>query len=139
MRGLSLGAIDYIEKPFLIPQLVQKIDSVLLSYKKQQVALIRRASKLLSIEYEERGKTISERIVSDYSANCKRYGLTAREIEIVNLLITGQPYKIIGHTLNISVNTVAKHMSNIFQKVAASNKVELVNKLHEPSRSPQDT
>jgi signal transduction histidine kinase/DNA-binding NarL/FixJ family response regulator len=139
MLGLSLGAIDYIEKPFLITQLIQKIDSVLINFKKQQVALIKRASRLLSIEYEQRGKAINESIVSDYASNCKRYGLTAREIEIVNLLITGQPYKIIGDTLNISVNTVAKHISNIFQKVNASNKLELMNKLHEPSRIPLST
>lgn len=139
MLGLSIGAIDYIEKPFLIPQLMQKIDSVLLSYKKQQVALIRRASKLLSIEYEQRGKAINESIVSEYASNCKRYGLTSREIEIVNLLITGQPYKIIGDMLSISVNTVAKHISNIFQKVEVSNKVELMNKLHESSHTPADT
>jgi signal transduction histidine kinase/DNA-binding NarL/FixJ family response regulator len=139
MHGLSLGAIDYIEKPFLIPQLIQKIDSVLLSFKKQQVALIKRASRLLSLEYEQRGRAINESIVSDYDANCKRFGLTAREVEIVNLLITGQPYKIIGDTLSISVNTVAKHISHIFQKVKVTNKVELMNKLHEPSQIPLDT
>lgn len=139
MLGLSLGAIDYIEKPFLIPQLIQKIDSVLLNFKKQQVALIKRASRLLSLEYEQRGRAINESIVSEYDANCKRFGLTAREVEIVNLLITGQPYKIIGDTLNISVNTVAKHVSHIFQKVKVTNKVELMNKLHEPSQIPLDT
>ncbi|HEX5171926.1 MAG TPA: ATP-binding protein [Cyclobacteriaceae bacterium] len=136
MLGLSLGAIDYIEKPFLISQLIQKIDSVLVNFKKQQVALIKRASRLLSIEYEQRGRAINDIIISDYDANCKRYGLTVREIEIVNLLITGQPYKIIGDSLNISVNTVAKHISNVFQKVKANNKVELMNKLHEPSHVP---
>lgn len=139
MTGLSLGAIDYIEKPFLVSQLIQKIDSVLLSFKKQQVALIKRASRLLSLEYEQRGRAINESIVSDYDANCKRFGLTGREVEIVNLLITGQPYKIIGDTLHISVNTVAKHISHIFQKVNVTNKVELMNKLHERSQIPLDT
>jgi DNA-binding NarL/FixJ family response regulator len=139
MTGLSLGAIDYIEKPFLVCQLIQKIDSVLISFKKQQVALIKRASRLLSLEYEQRGRSINESIVSDYDANCKRFGLTAREVEIVNLLITGQPYKIIGDTLHISVNTVAKHISHIFQKVQVTNKVELMNKLHEASQIPLDT
>lgn len=139
MMGLSLGAIDYIEKPFLVSQLIQKIDSVLLSFKKQQVALIKRASRLLSFEYEQRGRAINESIISDYDANCKRFGLTAREIEIIDLLITGQPYKIIGDTLHISVNTVAKHISNIFQKVKVTNKVELMNKLHDPSEIALDT
>jgi DNA-binding CsgD family transcriptional regulator len=61
--------------------------------------------------------------------NCKSYGLTLRETEIVNLLSKGQPYKIIGVTLNISEKTVAKHISNIFAKTGVSNKVELINKL----------
>lgn len=68
MHGLSLGAIDYIEKPFLITQLIQKIDSVLINLKKQQVALIKRASRLLSIEYEQRGKAINDSMVSDYAS-----------------------------------------------------------------------
>jgi DNA-binding CsgD family transcriptional regulator len=61
--------------------------------------------------------------------NCKACSLTAREIEIVQLLATGQPYKIIGSTLHISEKTVAKHVSNIFSKVGVTNKVELVYKL----------
>jgi DNA-binding CsgD family transcriptional regulator len=61
--------------------------------------------------------------------NCQHFGLTLREIEIVNLLRKGQPYKIIASTLNISEKTVARHISNIFAKTSVSNKVELINKL----------
>lgn len=61
--------------------------------------------------------------------NYKKYKLTSREIEIVNLIRKGQPYKIIGGTLNISEKTVAKHVSNIFAKVCVTNKVELINRI----------
>ena len=67
-----------------------------------------------------------ERVIE---TNCGRFNLTCREIEIVNLIIKGQSYKLIAYTLNISEKTVAKHVSNIFAKVSATNKVELINKL----------
>lgn len=68
--------------------------------------------------------------------NCEKYSLTTRETELVNLIIKGQPYKIIGAALNISEKTVAKHVSNIFSKVSVTNKVELINKLETKEWSP---
>jgi len=62
-------------------------------------------------------------------ANCAKYNLTPREVEIVNFIIRGLSYKLIGSTLNISEKTVAKHVSNIFSKVTVTNKVELIYKL----------
>lgn len=61
--------------------------------------------------------------------NSKTYGLTAREMEVVELIGTGQTYKQIANNLNISQRTVARHVSNIFAKVQVTNKVELINKL----------
>lgn len=63
--------------------------------------------------------------------NCERYGLTCREIEISSLIITGQSYKLIAYSLNISEKTVNKHVSNIFAKVSVTNKVELINRLEQ--------
>ena len=63
--------------------------------------------------------------------NCVRYNLTDREIEIVNLIVTGQSNKLIAYTLHISEKTVAKHVSNIFAKVSVTNKLELINKLEQ--------
>jgi len=61
--------------------------------------------------------------------NYLRFGLTAREIDVVNLLMKGHPYKVIADLLHISEKTVARHISNSFLKTSASNKVELINKL----------
>lgn len=62
--------------------------------------------------------------------NCVVYGLTPREVEIVKLLSKGLPYKIIADSLKISENTVSKHISNIFNKTAVTNKIALIKKLH---------
>ncbi len=64
-------------------------------------------------------------------SNCGKFHLTSRETEIVRLIIKGHSYKIIASDLNISEKTVAKHVSNIFAKVSATNKVELINKLEQ--------
>ncbi len=64
-------------------------------------------------------------------SNCDKYNLTTRETEIVRLIMKGHPYKIIAADLSISEKTVAKHVSNIFTKASATNKVELINKLEQ--------
>jgi DNA-binding CsgD family transcriptional regulator len=64
-------------------------------------------------------------------SNCGKFHLPSRETEIVRLIIKGQSYKIIASDLSISEKTVAKHVSNIFAKVSATNKVEMINKLEQ--------
>lgn len=63
--------------------------------------------------------------------NCQKYYLTAREMEILKLLSTGMPYKIIADELNISVKTVKSHVLNMFQKTNATNKMELVRRVNQ--------
>ncbi len=129
VRGLSLGAIDYIEKPFRIQELITKIDSLFSNLKKQREALINQAYRsMISKSAEISQDKLKFKDLSN-GENFSRYKLTTREIDIIRLLITGQPYKLIGDNLNISDKTVAKHISNIFSKVGVNNKVELINKL----------
>mgnify|MGYP003543776856 FL=1 len=53
--------------------------------------------------------------------------LSAREMEILKLLVQGSDYKSIAEKLFISPNTVRKHIANIYTKLQISNKVQLVN------------
>ena len=46
--------------------------------------------------------------------------LTAREIEVLSLLATGQTNRAIAQQLRISERTVARHLSNIFVKIGVS-------------------
>ena len=71
-------------------------------------------------------------IISSVLLHCnedKRYPLTAREIEIIELVKKGYTNSAIGNELYISINTVKKHLNNIFQKSGVMNRVELLNKL----------
>lgn len=44
----------------------------------------------------------------------------------MDLIFIGDSYQAVGEKLNISVSTVKTHISNIFRKTGASNKVELI-------------
>ncbi len=57
-------------------------------------------------------------------------GLSAREKEILQHLAKGLLYKEISAELNISQETVRKHVYNIYEKLHVSNRVEAINKLY---------
>ncbi len=54
--------------------------------------------------------------------------LTKREREILEMLSKGLVYKEISDQLNISSETVRKHVYNVYAKLHVSNRVEAVNK-----------
>jgi DNA-binding NarL/FixJ family response regulator len=53
------------------------------------------------------------------------YSLTPREIQIVGLILGAAGNKKIADTLNISEKTVKHHLTNIFEKLGVSNRLEL--------------
>ena len=50
--------------------------------------------------------------------------LTPREVEVLRLVTLGMNNVEIAHDLFISLNTVARHMTNIFSKTDTTNRVE---------------
>ncbi len=52
--------------------------------------------------------------------------LSARELEVVRHLATGMPNKQIARELGISESTVRNHLSLIFKKLRATNRLEAV-------------
>jgi two-component system nitrate/nitrite response regulator NarL len=55
----------------------------------------------------------------------KPYGLTAREIEIVEAITAGDSNRDIATRLNISLQTVKHHLTSIFDKTGTSTRLEL--------------
>ena len=56
----------------------------------------------------------------------KAFGLTSRELKIVEaVVVSGDTNKAIAQRLGISENTVKRHLMHIYDKVGASNRVEL--------------
>ena len=51
-------------------------------------------------------------------------GLTRREVEVLRVLAQGKTNPEIGEELFISLNTVTRHLSHIYDKTGATNRVE---------------
>ncbi len=65
-----------------------------------------------------RNKNISE----------NKFNLTKREKEILELLVKGNSYKMIAHTSSISIDTVKRHLQNIYHKLHVNCGTEAVAK-----------
>jgi len=61
----------------------------------------------------------------DFSKLVQEKGISAREEEIIELLIEGKTNREIASTLFISTNTVKTHIKNIYGKLEVSNRVQL--------------
>ena len=56
------------------------------------------------------------------------FGLTSRELEIIEEIAEGRNYQQIAEALFISPSTVRKHIENIYRKLQVHNKIEAVQK-----------
>jgi DNA-binding NarL/FixJ family response regulator len=56
-------------------------------------------------------------------------GLTARQGQILSMLLQALPNKRIADDLSVSENTVKEHVTAILQKLSVGNRVELISKL----------
>lgn len=66
---------------------------------------------------------------SDMDYFFKKYKITRREQEIVNLILRGKDNREIENKLFISLGTVKNHIHNIFQKVGVNNRGQLILKV----------
>jgi len=129
LKGLKLGAIDFVSKPFSFEELNQKIETILLNISKQQTAIIN--SSILNLKTLKKLNTENPTVIYDskFDQNIRLLNLTNREIEIAKLIVKGKTYREIATELFISEKTVTKHIQNMFEKAVVSNKVGFINKL----------
>jgi DNA-binding CsgD family transcriptional regulator len=59
----------------------------------------------------------------------RRYRLSARESQVVELVVRGQANRQIALALGIGVETAKKHLSRIFDKVGVDSRAQLMAKL----------
>jgi two-component system, NarL family, nitrate/nitrite response regulator NarL len=60
------------------------------------------------------------------SSATRTYGLSSREMEVIALIVAGYTNKDLARELGISENTAKHHLTNIFDKLGVSNRLELV-------------
>ncbi len=65
--------------------------------------------------------------------------LTDRELQVAELVASGFSNERIATDLNISVNTVKRHLSNMMTKLSAANRAEIVGLLRSRNGDPTPT
>jgi DNA-binding NarL/FixJ family response regulator len=60
----------------------------------------------------------------------RRYGLSRREEEVLDLLGAGLSNAVIGHRLGLTEKTVKNHLNHIFAKLGVRNRTEAVMRWH---------
>jgi DNA-binding NarL/FixJ family response regulator len=77
--------------------------------------------------------------VSPRNAGPRKFGLTAREVEVVSAILDGQSNRDIAQTYGITECTVKHHLTRIFDKIGVYSRLELaVFALHHDLSSPLD-
>lgn len=127
--ALSLGASEGIVRPF-IREVGNVVPLLLLRRKRRQgrfdplpTEYIRKLYAAAGIE-DIRGEEIRQ-------PSSEPTPLTARELEILQLLALGYPNKKIAEKLYVSVNTVKTHITNLFGKLDAQNRIEALARAKE--------
>ena len=124
LESLKLGAIAYVEKPFKMPVLLEKIRTILINTQRQNEAFVSQF-QTIRLNHDIAPPSSLSFLKYDYD----RFNLTNREIEIIHLVSGGLSNDEIADTLNISRNTVPTHMRNIFKKVGVNRRSDLIAKL----------
>lgn len=116
--GRSFVSMEWIDSPSLVAMIVVFLVLIMLPFlNKELSSVIRQHIFLVRFERVESSEPESHFVLPE---------LTARESEIVELLMTGRTYKMIAEELFLSENTVKTHIKNIYSKYEIQNKTELI-------------
>jgi len=103
VSAVKKGAVDFIEKPFA------------------EKDLLRLVTQALELEREQAGARQRQA-----EARRRLESLTAREREVLDLVVAGKPNKLIADELGISPKTVEVHRARVMEKMEVGSVAELV-------------
>ncbi len=103
VEAMQKGAFDFIQKPFREQELLERVAAAL-----DQDQRMRDADKQKS------------------GIAARHAKLTNREREVMDLVVTGKPNKVIAWELGTSSRTVEIHRSRVMEKMAAQSLADLV-------------
>ncbi|MBN2444245.1 MAG: response regulator, partial [Spirochaetales bacterium] len=128
LRGLGLGAVDYIEKPFIMTELTAKISSIIALRQRQEKREISFIHNKIEGVFSGFQKNSIQSHKPGFNALCEKYKITIREQKIIRLMLSGMIHKEIAFKLKISKRTVDYHLAKIYKKCGVINKYDLLNK-----------
>lgn len=103
VTGLKIGADDYIVKPFVLPNLLARMEAVL-----------RRSV---------RQKEISQEVIQSQAPIDL---LTSKEKEVLQMVAKGESNKQIADKMFVKEVTVKTHLNSIFKKLKVANRTQAV-------------
>ena len=106
VSGLKIGADDYIVKPFILPNLLARIEAVL------------RRSNWQKEKLPKQEKTLNKDVNID--------ALTPKEKEVLSLVAKGASNQEIADKLCVRDVTVKTHLNSIFKKLKVTNRTQAV-------------
>ena len=106
VSGLKIGADDYIVKPFILPNLLARVEAVL------------RRSKWQAETVKKSEKSLNKDVNID--------ALTPKEKEVLSLVAKGASNQAIADKLCVRDVTVKTHLNSIFKKLKVTNRTQAV-------------
>ena len=103
VEAMQKGAVDFIQKPFRDQELLDRVREALQTDRERRN------------EREEKAEIHS-----------RMQKLTNREREVLELVVTGKPNKVIAYELGVSQRTVEIHRARVMEKMQAKSLADLV-------------
>lgn len=103
VEAMQKGAVDFIQKPFRDQELLDRV------------------SEALKTDQERRSARDQQAEVTGRVDK-----LTKREREVMDLVVTGKPNKVIAYELGVSQRTVEIHRARVMEKMEARSLADLV-------------
>lgn len=111
--ALSAGACSYLSKKTPLVKILEAIE------------VVHKGGSYMS-------PSIARKIVNRFAPNRnKSQLLTARQKDIVDGIVAGKSYKMIGQDLFVSLDTVRTHIKNIYKTLEINSKAELIKKVYD--------
>jgi RNA polymerase sigma factor (sigma-70 family) len=103
VEAMQKGAVDFIQKPFRDQELLDRIGEALKTDQERRSA-------------REEQAEVQNRVDK----------LTNREHQVLDLVVTGKPNKVIAYELGVSQRTVEIHRARVMEKMQAKSLADLV-------------
>lgn len=113
VRALQLGARGIVLKDSATQQITAAVDTVV------------RGSYWIGEQPVENILETLQHLLAETSAPRQTFGLTPRELQIVEAIVEGCTNQVIAEKFRISEETVKRHITHIFDKLGVSTRLEL--------------